>query len=835
MDWSARVVRLHDPRNGMVCVKCGGGKAEGELLCQGCSTRCPDEDCHSPEPGRVGKDPGDEMCPHCAGWCRGLDRLCQGKLSECSHRECLQNGFCVGPSRAIPRSGFYVYRLDNGYVGMTYNPSERQTRHQAQWESHWDGVRRSDKKNPDGQKIRWLSPLLDSREEAFRCEWALKSYRDLPDPRFQEIFRGIRGVSSVPAVELHPPELRHDGNSGGFLFRLGWKFSGDLGPSQIVPVEHYELDRLDVSSGSSVVVERMEFGPDRVENIFPCSLSSIPGDAWRVRAVNDLDVPGPWSPVSEPGVEGLVQGLVDVRNVRLSLRERKDGKVRGVRRSPHRGRGREVDVAWDVAGDLPGLAFEVKRRGSRPGLPDEVVDDALIPVPAGGSFTDLVEPDEVLNYRYRVRAILSGVPGGWVGVVGDGLLMVGGPEPGVVGSLRSRYESLGVIRLAWRRPEWRGCGTRTGYEVHRMDDDWVLVHSVSHNERSEMGISVDVGPLPADHRFRVRALNKRGPGPWIEKRVCRDGALDFSESLESSLGVRGLLCRSWDPESSLLELAWNASDGISEATSEVESWESGCWVGVEGAGTSCAVRIDVEAGLSYFYRVRMVLGEFWGKWSNVAGVLVVDTVGDLVRVPPLRLPEGYGVCRLFAVSAKMKGRDGILALDLRVEASVGSARSFGQDLRDAGIDVLGRIADQNSGGWVVEWSGEQGFLPNSLSVRSGGGPVSRAGRLVRLAIESIKPDGQFIFNERGPRERVGVRGYRVGDLVHGTVVSIADSGVFVDLVDLEGMIHRSELSGGGVRHPRNVVVEGQVVWAKVIEVDVERGRLRLSMKQAGYG
>ena len=67
--------------------------------------------------------------------------------------------------------------------------------------------------------------------------------------------------------------------------------------------------------------------------------------------------------------------------------------------------------------------------------------------------------------------------------------------------------------------------------------------------------------------------------------------------------------------------------------------------------------------------------------------------------------------------------------------------------------------------------------------------------------------------------------------VTGTVTRIADFGAFVELEPgLEGLIHVSELDHKRVRHPSDVLKIHQVVVAQVLEVDVERKRVGLSLK-----
>ncbi|HAK73595.1 MAG TPA: RNA-binding transcriptional accessory protein, partial [Sporomusaceae bacterium] len=71
-----------------------------------------------------------------------------------------------------------------------------------------------------------------------------------------------------------------------------------------------------------------------------------------------------------------------------------------------------------------------------------------------------------------------------------------------------------------------------------------------------------------------------------------------------------------------------------------------------------------------------------------------------------------------------------------------------------------------------------------------------------------------------------------GTVVRGTVHNVIDFGVFVDIgIKINGLIHRSELSGKPFRHPLDIVSVGDIIDVLVISVDEERGRIGLSLKQ----
>lgn len=68
----------------------------------------------------------------------------------------------------------------------------------------------------------------------------------------------------------------------------------------------------------------------------------------------------------------------------------------------------------------------------------------------------------------------------------------------------------------------------------------------------------------------------------------------------------------------------------------------------------------------------------------------------------------------------------------------------------------------------------------------------------------------------------------------GTVRNVVDFGAFVDVgVKNDGLVHISELGDTFVKHPMDVVAVGDIVKVRVIQVDVAKGRLGLSMKGLG--
>jgi small subunit ribosomal protein S1 len=78
--------------------------------------------------------------------------------------------------------------------------------------------------------------------------------------------------------------------------------------------------------------------------------------------------------------------------------------------------------------------------------------------------------------------------------------------------------------------------------------------------------------------------------------------------------------------------------------------------------------------------------------------------------------------------------------------------------------------------------------------------------------------------------------HRVGELVYGRVTKLVPFGAFVQVGEgIEGLVHISEMSQHHVDLPEQVVTPGEELWVKIIDLDLQRRRISLSIKQAAEG
>lgn len=153
--------------------------------------------------------------------------------------------------------------------------------------------------------------------------------------------------------------------------------------------------------------------------------------------------------------------------------------------------------------------------------------------------------------------------------------------------------------------------------------------------------------------------------------------------------------------------------------------------------------------------------------------------------------------------------------------------------------VEGPVIEVVKGGLIID-IGLRGFLPASLvDIRRVRNLDSFIGqRLECKVIELNRTRNNVVLSRRAvleeerkeEREKI-LTSLQEGDVVEGTVSNLVDFGAFVDLEGIDGLIHISELSWNHVDHPSEVVEVGEDVKVKVLEVDRDRERISLGLKQ----
>ncbi len=158
---------------------------------------------------------------------------------------------------------------------------------------------------------------------------------------------------------------------------------------------------------------------------------------------------------------------------------------------------------------------------------------------------------------------------------------------------------------------------------------------------------------------------------------------------------------------------------------------------------------------------------------------------------------------------------------------------------ESGVPVEGTVIEVVKGGLILDL-GVRGFLPASLvDIRRVQNLDEFMGeKLECRVIELNRSRNNVVLSRRAvlEEERKEVREQILGRLepgqeVEGKISNIVDFGAFVDLEGIDGLIHISELSWSHVNHPSEILAIGDTVRVKVLDIDRDRQRISLGLKQ----
>ena len=158
---------------------------------------------------------------------------------------------------------------------------------------------------------------------------------------------------------------------------------------------------------------------------------------------------------------------------------------------------------------------------------------------------------------------------------------------------------------------------------------------------------------------------------------------------------------------------------------------------------------------------------------------------------------------------------------------------------ESGDPVNGRVIEVVKGGLILDL-GVRGFLPASLvDIRRVQDLDEFLGKELRCKVIELNRSRNNVVlsrravleDERKEMRQAILDRLNPGDVIEGQISNIVDFGAFVDLDGMDGLIHISELSWSHVNHPSEVLEIGQTVKVKVLDIDRDRQRISLGLKQ----
>jgi small subunit ribosomal protein S1 len=158
---------------------------------------------------------------------------------------------------------------------------------------------------------------------------------------------------------------------------------------------------------------------------------------------------------------------------------------------------------------------------------------------------------------------------------------------------------------------------------------------------------------------------------------------------------------------------------------------------------------------------------------------------------------------------------------------------------ESGEPVHGSVIEVVKGGLIVDL-GVRGFLPASLvDIRRVPNLDEYLGQTIESkVIELNRPRNNVVLSrravleeERKEQRQAILERLQPGLVIEGQISNIVEFGAFVDLDGIDGLIHISELSWSHVNHPSEILNIGDTVQVKVLDIDRDRQRISLGLKQ----
>ncbi|MDA3923391.1 MAG: 30S ribosomal protein S1 [Kiritimatiellae bacterium] len=199
-------------------------------------------------------------------------------------------------------------------------------------------------------------------------------------------------------------------------------------------------------------------------------------------------------------------------------------------------------------------------------------------------------------------------------------------------------------------------------------------------------------------------------------------------------------------------------------------------------------------------------------------------VGDVVDVLLVELESDNGMVNLSKGRADEK---------LRWDAVL-------EKYTEGGV-VTGIIRSKVRGGLIVDVDGVDAFLPGSqVDVTPVSDVDAFVGKSFEFKVIKISNERRNIIVSRrelveermADKKRELLASIEKGQTRNGRVKNITDFGAFVDLTGLDGLLHITDMSWGRIKHPSEMLKVGQEIDVMILDVDMDRERVSLGLKQA---
>ncbi len=154
--------------------------------------------------------------------------------------------------------------------------------------------------------------------------------------------------------------------------------------------------------------------------------------------------------------------------------------------------------------------------------------------------------------------------------------------------------------------------------------------------------------------------------------------------------------------------------------------------------------------------------------------------------------------------------------------------------------VEAKVKNVVKGGLIASINGINGFIPASqISVKFVIDLDQFVGKILKCKIIDFDVEKKKLIlsskavekEEKDKKKKDLWENIHENDIIKGRVQRITDFGAFVDVGGVDGLIHISDMAWYRIKHPSEVLKEGQEVEVKVLSIDQEKGKISLGLKQ----
>ncbi len=205
--------------------------------------------------------------------------------------------------------------------------------------------------------------------------------------------------------------------------------------------------------------------------------------------------------------------------------------------------------------------------------------------------------------------------------------------------------------------------------------------------------------------------------------------------------------------------------------------------------------------------------------------------------PPDKKPELGDEVEVFFENAENKFGDAVLS---RERAKRETAWSVMEKALQDKVQVKGNIFSRVKGGFSVDLNDAIAFLPGSQvdvkvikdnSYLLGTDQIFHILKMDRKRGNIVVSRRSVLEEGRAEAKKEMVSTLEEGQIMEGTVKNITDYGAFVDLGEVDGLLHVTDISWKRISHPSEILSVGQKIQVKLIKYNTESQRLSLGMKQ----